>query len=586
MSNRCTTFSTTCCILRGGGDSDDVVETQEDHQYPTKTTKESVDEEDDDTDICIVRIRLPNGTIQRYAIPKRQLQLETMTVAQLLQSLGIAHAKTTTVPTTNYSITVKNPGLDEHRYDIHQTLSNLSISHGTLLTLSSITPKLKTKSIVSDQTKAGKTDDSSEQQQKRRFDPFPELARDYKTAQRKAQIARVRKSSSSFTDLSTLRDALHVVEPQTQGSIQRVYMCERSARSFFQNIIAAAAVSKGRPRPSYRTAAFLFGTITRERKETHPSRRPAKTSLSSSSREPEEYVSAVRVHAVYEPPTIMSSCTALSLENIPDRVFHVAGYLGMVPVGWIFSYDDDGQDATNEGTSKQTNDKEVPISKENIILASHLQIQNMKNKHNQNMESTSSSSFCWVTLAMKSASGETEAFQISDVTVQMAAEEMLLLTPDVSEVNADDPRHIRTKFPIIIDGKEIKTLDIVLCLINTAMLSHKGAYSGVQRGDSDTIVQAVKRRSGDLTTKTRKAILQALTSSSTGGNSNNNNKNDAAFFETVCEFSTLLALDCLLQPEESQKLCTLVRKWSRGQRQSTTLDETLKRRLLSILSTP
>ena len=54
-------------------------------------------------------------------------------------------------------------------------------------------------------------------------------------------------------------------------------------------------------------------------------------------------------------------------------------------------------------------------------------------------------------------------------------------------------------------------------------------------------------------------------------------------FAELCDFDVLLAIDALIGKEESEKLCTLVRKYARGQKKGTVLGEQLKLTLRSVL---
>ena len=54
-------------------------------------------------------------------------------------------------------------------------------------------------------------------------------------------------------------------------------------------------------------------------------------------------------------------------------------------------------------------------------------------------------------------------------------------------------------------------------------------------------------------------------------------------FAELCDFDVLLAIDALIGKEESEKLCTLVRKYARGQKKGTILGEQLKLTLRSVL---
>ena len=97
------------------------------------------------------------------------------------------------------------------------------------------------------------------------------------------------------------------------------------------------------------------------------------------------------------------------------------------------------------------------------------------------------------------------------------------------------------------------------------MLSHVGSFAG------KTAVSTVKKN-GSLTNKAKKALLGAI-------------DDDTKLLEELCNFNTLLALDQSLSSDDSEELCGLVRKWSRGQKQGTTVASKVKMHLRAILET-
>jgi len=220
----------------------------------------------------------------------------------------------------------------------------------------------------------------------------------------------------------------------------------------------------------------------------------------------------------------------------------------------------------------------------------------------------------FVTLAMDATSGATEAFQLSDVTVQMVHEGMfesvlaLLENDDTNHhqmaaiTKNSNPPMVPMRHPILVDGQETKVLDSVLCLVNTGVLSHVGSYSG-RSGNN-----AVKKTNGSLTNKTKKILAKALESSEVDD-----------FLKEICDFNVLLALDELLRssggsgakktannpntkkttstttnasssgissssPDDMEVLCGLVKKWARGQKKGTTIDPKFKMKLKTYLS--
>merc|ERR1712028_315808 len=69
---------------------------------------------------------------------------------------------------------------------------------------------------------------------------------------------------------------------------------------------------------------------------------------------------------------------------------------------------------------------------------------------------------------------------------------------------------------------------------------------------------------------------------------------DGKFLELLCDFNVLLGLDRLLMTSSSpnkhntndndiKTICSLVKKWSRGQKQTTKIDSKLKRKLMTYL---
>jgi hypothetical protein len=102
------------------------------------------------------------------------------------------------------------------------------------------------------------------------------------------------------------------------------------------------------------------------------------------------------------------------------------------------------------------------------------------------------------------------------------------------------------------------------------MLSHVGLYSG----GAAAIGGNVKRSSGALLVKMRKRILAAL---------EQRHGNDGALLEELCDFDVLLALDSLMGRDDSEKLCSMVKKYASGQRKSTVLDDHLRLKLQTVI---
>jgi len=297
-----------------------------------------------------------------------------------------------------------------------------------------------------------------------------------------------------------------------------------------------------------------LGTLQRERVDKTP--RKARTSLSSQTSDA-DYCTVAKVHAVWEPSgqqqqnkagnnQLYDTNLAQSLLTVHPRVSMIASYLGLVPVGWIFSHPDDRHHPTN--------DDSLPVYGWDVQTGATLQIARMK-------EVGCVEGKPFVTLSMNANNGATEAFQISDVSVQMVHEGVLLVQ-DLTE----NKREVPTKYNVLINGKETKVLDSVLCLVNTAMLSHEGTYAG------PSATSSVKKNGSSLTNQAKKNLLGCL-------------NDDPTLLQMLCDFNTLLVLDQSLSPEETEILCGAVKKWARGQKQGTKLDSKIKLRLRSILET-
>jgi hypothetical protein len=182
---------------------------------------------------------------------------------------------------------------------------------------------------------------------------------------------------------------------------------------------------------------------------------------------------------------------------------------------------------------------------------------------------------------------------LSDVAVQMVAEDMFVVkgntnnaatttttttTDAKTKKNRDEivsGRYVTTRHPVIVDGKETRQLDSVLCLVNTALLSHTGLYAGGGGNGGVHQPASTKKRNGAITSKTRKAIVKAL--------NDTDNEDTSKLMSILCDFSLLLALDELLTLPESERLCRTVQKWARGLKKTTQVDGKLKQRLKQLL---
>lgn len=462
--------------------------------------------------------------------------------------------------------------------DREKTASELGLKHGSMIT---ILPPKEDKPAAEE-----KVDDSNDKADGGRFDPFPDLAKStsYSAASRRARaMSRGVSRGMTYGDISRVRSAMHVVEPQASGPLTRVYVCQVGAARFQNHCVASAPAPASKKKQSSakkkkkeelpkveNRVALLFGTINKERVEQ--GRKTARTSLSSST-EDDKMCGVAKVHAVWEPPSqkpllngkhydedcLLSTYTAREeedgaprKESATDRAVRVAGWLGMRPLGWMFSYAD--EDRHEDGDA-------LPVHGRDAVVGARLQIEAMKDMGREEGRK-------FVTLALDGRVGATEAFQLSDVCVQMVAEGTL--SPPIVDEALESTRFVALRDPVVVSGEETKRLDSVLLLVNTAMLSHVGLYSG---GANAPAGGNVKRASGALLVKTRKRILAALSGDQGSGDA----------MKELCDFDILLALDALISREESENLCLLVRKYARGQKRGTVLDDHLKLTLQSVL---
>eukprot|EP00571_Detonula_confervacea_P001799 CAMPEP_0172315912 /NCGR_PEP_ID=MMETSP1058-20130122/26658_1 /TAXON_ID=83371 /ORGANISM="Detonula confervacea, Strain CCMP 353" /LENGTH=545 /DNA_ID=CAMNT_0013030109 /DNA_START=62 /DNA_END=1696 /DNA_ORIENTATION=- len=458
--------------------------------------------------------------------------------------------------------------------DREKTAAELGLKHGSMITI--VPPMDNTKTASESSTKS---QNDAKENNDNRFDPFPDLAKStsYSTASRRARaLSRGVSRGMTYGDISRVRSTMHTVEPQSKGPLTRVYVCQVGAAKFQNHCIVNTPMKKQNLSSSTKRkkeelakvenrVALLFGTINKERMDQ--SRKKARTSLSSA-REDEKTCEVAKVHAIWEPPmqkptlngkhydetcllaTYLGDTIGKSKkETATDRAVRVAGWLGLQPLGWMFSYAD--EDRHEDGDA-------LPVHGRDAAVGAKLQIETMKLIGREE-------GCKFVTLTLDGRIGATEAFQLSDVCVQMTAENVL--SPPVVDEALQSTRFIKLKDPVVVSGEEIKLLDSVLLIVNTAMLSHVGLYSG---GVNAPIGGNVKKGSGALLVKTRKRILAAL------------EQGNGALNE-LCDFDTLLALDSLIGREDSEKLCLLVRKYARGQKKGTMLDAHLKLSLQSVL---
>lgn len=528
----------------------------------------------------IIRIRTVDGSVLRVPLPNDDY---SSTISSILSTAGIdIDEAADSDGATSVKCQIGPPGRQSDVLDLSSTgkdrdstAEELGLKHGSMIT---ILPPPMPKRI--DQEEDDEEKNNLDGDGSNRYDPFPDLAKSisFSAANRRARaLSRGVSRGMTYGDISRVRSTMHTVEHQSTGPLNRVYVCQVGAARF-QNHCVVQSPRKKKPKGNNTTkkgedlntienrVALLFGTINTERVDQ--SRKVARTSLSSS-REDQKMCQVAKVHAVWEPPMqkpmldgkhydedcLLSTYVADSQdknakETATDRAIRVASWLGLQPIGWIFSYAD--EDRHEDGDA-------LPVHGRDAVVGAKLQIETMKLKGRDEGRK-------FITLALDGRIGATEAFQLSDVCVQMVAENVLS-APIVDE-KLQSTRFMTLKDPVVVSGEETKRLDSVLLLVNTAMLSHVGSYSG---GTNPPMGGNVKKTSGALLGKTRKRILKAL------------DKGGAEVFAELCDFDVLLAIDALIGKEDSEKLCTLVRKYARGQKKGTILGEQLKLTLRSVL---
>lgn len=425
--------------------------------------------------------------------------------------------------------------------DDSQTLSSLGLKHGSLIAITPPPPPSPTETKTTSRFSKTITDTHH-------FDPYPDLRRDYEAAVLRKAARRQRSGYMSYGDVADIQSALFVVEPQSEGPLKRIYMCHISAERFQSNCITKGK-KKGTPPSIHSRVGLLLGTIHRERLDSN---KPVKTRTSlSSTPSNQDFCQVAKVHALWEPPTHHQTSSSSNLYEtssllMNERVLTIASWLGLSPIGWIFSYTDsrclDDQDSSS-----------LPVWGHDVWIGAHLQIANMKRSNREDGSK-------FVTLAMDANTGATEAFQFSNVIVQMVAQDMW----DGNEMS----RFITTRHEIIVDGKETTQLDSVLCLINTAMLSHEGSFAG-------QTLNSVNKKNGSLTKKTKERLLAAL---------EKDESDHCSLLDSLRDFNILMALDELLPVKDMEELCRLVRKWVRGQKRGTKVERKLKLVLQSVLN--
>jgi len=511
----------------------------------------------------VLRIRLADGSMERIQLEEGSE--ERLTLEEILQPLGVASDASVRIGT--------------QKTTTKKDLKSLQLKHGSMITV--LPPPVDPKAQAQAQAEALQ----KRQPPKREWDPYPDLAKNYDAIVRKTKTKRSSSSGMSYSDISKIQSALHMVDPQKEGPIKRLYMCRVAAERFYNNGVRKG--TKKNPKASFETRfGLLLGTINRERIDSRPKK--ARTSLSSTTSD-SDYCTVTKVQAVWEPPgqTLRdvvgpkgksagmydAPLAATSLLEQNPKILAIADCLGLEPVGWIFSYQDDRLEEEN---SYQTDGPQAMFGLD-IGVGAKLKMEAMKAKQRLAKKENDLNDIGdkFVTLAMDATTGATEAFQLSDVSVQMVHEDLFCkLLEFQKDSPLSNPPMVPTKHPVLVDGQETKILDSVLCLVNTAVLSHVGNYS---KSGSPT-----KKSNGSLTNKTKKLLVKALESSDPGD-----------FFQEVCDFNILLALDDLLAKgsskssdigEDTKALCELVKKWARGQKKGTVIDIKFKMKLKTYLS--
>lgn len=462
----------------------------------------------------ILRIRLEDGSVEKIQVTSGSE--DTTTLKEALSRFPRSSDSKVKIG----AMEVKEEG---------QTLSSLGLSNGSVIAI--LAPKKPAKKNASASRPSFVT------KSEKRFDPFPELARDYTLALRQKSRRRSTQGGMSYGDLAKVQSSLHIVEPQGEGRLKRVYICRVSAERFQSNCVVK---KKGKVQ---NRVGLLLGTVQRERVNTNPKK--VRTSLSTTPNA-QDFCQVAKVHALWEPPQQPSEKT-YDAKTLLDaaawrKVLRVANLLDLKPVGWIFTH----TDSRSEGGDEDS----LPVWGDDLVCGAKLQIGRMEKGHGTEEETAK-----FVTLAMDANSGATEAFQLSDVSVQMVAEGM---------IDGGGGKQITTQHPVLVDSQETNKLDTVLCLVNTAMLSQQGLYAG-------STTNSVKKN-GALTTKTKKALLAAMDSNSD-------------LLNLLSDFNVLLSLESQISSTDLEDLCRVVKKWARGQKKGTEVASRLKQTLKGLLVT-
>lgn len=462
----------------------------------------------------LLRIRLEDGSMQKIKVPEDKQ--DSWTLSQILGEFKTSDDATIQVGPKKIS-------------DPAQPLSALPLKHGSLITL---LKKKSPKDAQEPKAKPSFISDSSSST----WHPFPDLARDYHSALRQKARRRGTSGGMSYGDLANIQSELHIVEPQNEGSLKRLYMCRISGERFRSSCITKGRISSNR-------VGLMFGTVQRERVDSH--RAPKTRTSLSSTPSAQDYCQVGKVHAIWEPTGQAGTEKAYDPKNLLNesacqKVLKIAKLLDLQPIGWVFTYNENRED-----------DDSLPVWGLDVHTGATLQKQQMKSRGRSDGKP-------FMTVAMDAKSGAVEAFQLSDVAVQMVSENMLSLEKKINE------RFIKTRHAILVDGQETSQLDSVLCLVNTALLAHEGLYAGATTSSI--------KKNGSLKTGAKKALLAALDS-------------DEHALPKLCDLNMLVALSALLSESDLEDLCRLVKKYARGQKKGTQISSSLKLSLKSVLST-
>jgi len=289
------------------------------------------------------------------------------------------------------------------------------------------------------------------------FEPFPEKSK--KGHEKMLQWARRnsrRKGQNSFDSLSKITSNLHKVEVEepTKRNTKRIMMCEVCAGRF------SHGGSKGR-------CALLFGRLLEENERAM-----------GGEKRKDQFAA---VDCVYEPSSSGDDFYDPSGIDLAEdygegkgelaRVLELADSLEIVPVGWIYAYEQ------NEARAKA----KLPMMARDVLTASRLQSNFMRRARGSSAcagaRTTTASSMAekaakeFVTIAVNSETSSSEPFQVSDQGVQMVFEGVVC----GGDVNAiSDELVLKTSAPVIVDGVEKEEVDSDLFLVPTGILGGKG----------------------------------------------------------------------------------------------------------------